>query len=135
MRAERARLEQPVELMARRRRDGRPSSAPCARREPCDVVGEARDRLREVVRVIAGGDDRVEEAAEHALHHRADEIVAVIEVHVEGAAREAGARADGVEARLVEAVLGELRDAGEDQGLAGLALADGAGGRELAHET
>ena len=102
-------------------------------REARDVVGEARDGLREIVLAAAGGDDRVEEAAEHPLHHRGDEVVAVLEVHVEGAAREAGARADRVEARLVEALLRELGDAGQDQGLAGLALADRAAVRGLNH--
>ena len=100
----RAGLDQAVELdraAGARQRAGRaaPPRAPLVQAR--DVVGEARDGLREIVLAAAGGDDRVEEAAQHPLHHRRDEVLAVLEVHVEGAAREASARADRVEARLV----------------------------------
>ncbi len=67
------------------------------------------------------------------LDGRGHELGAVAKVDVEGAAREARARADRVEARLVEAFFGELGDAGQDQGFARLAFADRAGSGGLSH--
>jgi hypothetical protein len=66
--------------------------------------------------------NRIEERPEHPLHRRHHELLAVAKVHIEGAARVAGAGADRIEARCVEAALGELREPGEQQGLAGLLL-------------
>ena len=88
----------------------------------------ATDDRREVVRRAPGAHHRVEHGVEHALHHRAEELLAVAEVDVERAAREAGARADRVEAREVEALLRELGDRGLEQRLAGLLLGELAGG-------
>ena len=82
----------------------------------------ARDRRGEVAGAALAADHRVEQEPHHALHHGGHELVAVAEVHVEGAAGEARAGADGVEARRVEALLGELGHRGAQERLAGLLL-------------
>src|SRR6186713_895456 len=85
-------------------------------------TGEAQHRLVEAAASFPRSDHRVEEIAEKGFHDRDDEVVAIAEVHVERAARVAGAGADGVEAGDVEAVLEKLREPGADQGRARLAL-------------
>jgi hypothetical protein len=94
----------------------------CVGRDRGDVPG---DGLLQAVGAAGGRDHRVVEAAEHPLEDRGEELVAVGEVDVEGAAGLAGAGADRVEAGRVDALLGELQHSRGDQRLAGLALALG----------
>src|SRR5258706_16896 len=75
---------------------------------------ERSDRREEVERGILAGDVRVVEPAAGLFHRGNDEVVPGLEVHVEGAACEAGALADGVEARRIEPLLAEGGDGGVD---------------------
>ncbi|HVH04632.1 MAG TPA: TetR family transcriptional regulator, partial [Myxococcota bacterium] len=80
-----------------------------------------RDReelLGAVMERALGAHHGVEHGVEDALHHRAEELLAVAEVDVEGAAREAGALTDGIEARRIQALFGEQLERGADERLA-----------------
>lgn len=81
-----------------------------------DGVGEAPDGSLEIGRRVAVREHGVEERPHRVLDDGAHERGAIAKVDVEGAARVAGARADGVEARGVEPVRGELGEGGGDQG-------------------
>src|SRR5262249_16557223 len=125
-------LAQPVELDRAQHRP-HPRAALARRRGGrLELTGEALDRVLQAVGVVAGGDDRVEEAAEHVLHHRHHEVVPVLEVDVERAAREPRPAADGVEARHVEAVLREGLQPCCDQRVSRFLLRQLAGARSLA---
>jgi hypothetical protein len=62
--------------------------------------------------------DELEEAAEHVIHDGHEQVVAIAKVDVKGAAREAGARADPVEAGAFDAALRELCETRKDERLA-----------------
>src|SRR5206468_360045 len=131
-------VEDPVELDGRKRaegkRPGRRAPAPSLAggalgTQPAQDlagVGEAADRLLEVVGAVAGGDDGVQESSEDALHHGDEEVLSPLEVDVERATRVTGTPADPLEARAVEAMGGELSEGGVDQGLTRMALGLGA---------
>jgi len=88
------------------------------------ALGEAAHHRRQVAAGVA--DDGVEQPAVVALDDGDDERVAALEVHVEGAARVAGAGADVVEAGRVEPLLAEQRGSGVDERFARLGLRFGA---------
>ena len=85
---------------------------------PRDRAGEAIDRPLEIVPLAARRDARVHEDRHRVLDDRDEEIGAITEMDVERAPRVARAGADGVEARGVEPVRGELRERGGKQRLA-----------------
>ena len=91
-------------------------------RHPGEGRDEALDRASEVVGLLAPGHDRIEEGTEHPLHGRDHKLFAVAKVHIEGSPRIAGPGADGIEARRVEAALGELGQSGQEERFACLLL-------------
>ena len=105
-----ARLEDVVE----------PQLAPPATTGARRRTASANSRI-DVANVRTGRRQHRDEAAEHVLHHRDDERVAIGEVDVERAARPLRSRADRVEAD-VEAVRAELVDPRGDQRVAGRLL-------------